>query len=146
MINTNGGRFGGYGFYLLKGKPVVTWNIADVERQRWEGAAAVTPGKHTLRFEFTYDGPGVGKGGTGVLSVDGTVVARKAVPHTLPIIMQWDETFDVGSDTGTPVDDNDYACPFPFTGKLEKLTVKIGPSQMLPAENKAVQEKAGRRD
>jgi arylsulfatase len=68
------------------------------------------------------------------------------VPHTTPFIFQWDETFDVGSDTGTPVDDKDYKCPFAFTGKLDKLTVKIGPSQMLPPEQKKIEKKIGERD
>jgi hypothetical protein len=146
MLNTNGGRFGGYGFYLLKGKPVFTWNLLDLERVKWEGKDALAPGKHTLEFEFTYDGPGLGKGGTGVLKVDGKEVATKKMAHTIPVILQWDETFDVGSDTGTPVDDRDYTCPFKFTGKLEKLTLKIGPSQMMPAEKKAVETKVGQRD
>jgi hypothetical protein len=56
------------------------------------------------------------------------------------------EGTDVGSDTGTPVHDKDYACPFKFTGRLEKLTVKIGPSQMLPTEKKAAEKKVGERD
>ncbi|MBX9628638.1 MAG: arylsulfatase, partial [Gemmataceae bacterium] len=146
MLNTNGGRFGGYGFYLLKGRPVFTWNLVDLARVRWEGQDALAPGRHTLAFEFTYDGPGLGKGSTGVLKVDGQEVASKKMAHTIPVIMQWDETFDVGSDTGTPVDDNDYACPFAFTGKLERLTVKIGPSQMLPAEKRAAEKKVGERD
>lgn len=57
MIVTQGGRFGGYGFYLLKGKPVWLWNLLDFQRQRWEGPEALTPGKHTLVFDFKYDGP-----------------------------------------------------------------------------------------
>ena len=72
MLDTLGGRFGGYGLYLLKGKPVFTYNLLALERFRWEGQDALTPGKHTIVFDFTYDGPGSGKGGTGVLSVDGT--------------------------------------------------------------------------
>ena len=87
MLNTLGGRFGGYGLYLLKGKPVFTYNLLALERFRWEGADALTPGKHTIVFDFTYDGPGPGKGGTGVLSVDGTEVAKKAIPHTIPFLV-----------------------------------------------------------
>src|SRR6266852_8722852 len=108
MLNTNGGRFGGYGLYLLKGKPVFTNNIVDFVRFRWEGQKAVPPGKYTVSFDFTYDGPGFAKGGTGVLKVDGKEVASKKVPHTTPFIMTIDETFDVGVDTRTPVDDKDY--------------------------------------
>ena len=82
----------------------------------------MTPGKHTIVFDFTYDGPGFGKGGTGVLKVDGKEVAKQKIPHTIPFILTIDETFDVGMDTRTPVDDNDYQVPFRFTGKIDKLT------------------------
>ena len=58
MIVTDGGRFGGYGFYLLKGKPVFLWNLLDLKRVRWEGTEALAPGKHTLEFDFKYDGLG----------------------------------------------------------------------------------------
>src|SRR5262249_29640805 len=146
MLNTNGGRFGGYGLYLLKGKPVFTYNFVDFVRFRWEDKEALTPGKHTIAFDFTYDGPGLGKGGTGVLKVDGKAVDTKKIPHTVANIFQWDETFDVGSDTGTPVDDKDYKCPFHFTGKLTKLTVQIGPMQLAAPEKKELQKKIGERD
>jgi arylsulfatase len=56
MILTSGGRFAGYGFYLLKGKPVFLWNLLDLERVKWEGKEPLAPGKHTLEFDFTYDG------------------------------------------------------------------------------------------
>ena len=136
MIVTQGGRFGGYGFYLLKGKPVFLWNLVGLKRIRWEGPEALTPGKHTLEFDFKYDGlgmatlafnnvSGIGRSGTGVLKVDGKEVASQKMERTIPLILQWDENFDVGADTGTPVDDKDYQCPFKFTGKLNKLTLTI---------------------
>jgi arylsulfatase A-like enzyme len=130
VINTLGGRFGGYGLYLLKGKPVFTYNLLGLERFRWQGTEGLTPGKHSIVFDFTYDGPGFGKGGTGVLSVDGTEAAKQAIPHTIPFVATIDESFDVGIDTRSPVDDNDYHVPFRFTGTLDKLTVKIGPPQI----------------
>jgi arylsulfatase A-like enzyme len=130
MLVTNGGRFGGYGLYLLKGKPMFLYNFLDLERFRWEGQQALTPGTHTIVFDFTYDGPGFGKSGTGVLKVDGTEVANKKMPHTIPFLMVIDETFDVGVDTRTSVDDNDYQLPFRFTGKIAKLTYKLGPVQL----------------
>ena len=101
---------------------------------------ALTPGKHTVAFDFKYDGPGFGKGGTGVLSVDGKEVARKTMPHTIPFLISFDELFDVGVDTRTGVDDNDYQVPFRFTGKLDKLTVKLVP--MKAAEEKLLQQRA----
>jgi hypothetical protein len=140
MLVTLGGRFGGYGLYLLKGKPVFTYNLVDLARFRWEGAAALAPGKHTIVFDFRYDGPGAGKGGTGVLSVDGKQVASQTIPHTIPFLMSIDETFDVGVDTRTPVDDNDYQVPFRFTGKLDKLTYKLGPEELMEEDHKAKAE------
>ena len=129
VLNTLGGRFGGYGLYVLKGKPVFTYNLLGLERFRWEGGEALTPGKHSIVFDFTYDGPGFAKGGTGVLSVDGAQVAKQAIPHTIPFVATIDESFDVGVDTRSPVDDKDYQVPFRFTGKLDKLTIKVGPPQ-----------------
>jgi arylsulfatase len=129
MLNTLGGRFGGYGLYMLKGKPVFTYNLMALARFRWEGAQALKPGQHGIVFDFTYHGPGMAKSGTGVLSVDGKEVARKTIPHTIPSIATVDESFDVGVDTRTPVDDKDYQVPFRFTGKLSKLTIELGPRQ-----------------
>ncbi|MBY0587048.1 arylsulfatase [bacterium] len=136
MILTSGGRFAGYGFYLLKGKPVFLWNLLDLNRIRWEGKEALSPGKHLIEFDFKYDGlgpetlafnnfSGLGQGGTGTLKVDGQVVAHHKMTHTLPMILQWDESFDIGSDTLTGVDDADYQPPFRLTAKLRKLTIKI---------------------
>ena len=127
MLNTLGGHFGGYGLYLVKGKPVFTYVQLTTERFRWEGPDALTPGKHTVMFEFNYDGPGFGKGGAGVLSVDGKAVASKTMPCTIPFVVTVNESFDVGVDTRTGVDDKDYEPPFRFTGKLDKLTIKLMP-------------------
>ncbi len=134
MLNTIGGRFGGYGLYLLKGKPVFIYNFFAIENFRWEGPDALSAGKHTVVFDFKYDGPGFGKGGTGVLSVDGKEVARKTIPHTIPFLISFDESFDVGVDTRTGVDDNDYQPPFRFTGKLDKLTIKLEPPKLSAQE------------
>ena len=140
MLNTNGGSFGGYGLYLVKGKPVFTYVQLTTERFRWEGPAALTPGKHTIVFDFKYDGPGFGKGGTGVLSVDGKDVDRKKMPATIPFLVSFDESFDVGVDTRHGIDDNDYQPPFRFTGKLDKLTIKL--EEMTAAEERLLKEKA----
>ena len=125
---------------MVKGKPVFTYNFLAVEKSRWEGQEPLTPGKHTLEFDFKYDGPGMAKGGTGVLRVDGKDVANHSIAHTTPVLLTIDETFDIGSDTRTPVDDADYQVPFPFTGTISKVDFKLGPPQMLPEDNKAAQE------
>jgi arylsulfatase len=136
MILTSGGCFAGYGFYLLDGKPVFLWNLVDLKRVKWQGPDALTAGKHMLEFDFQYDGlgigtlafnnmSGVGRSGTGSLKVDGKVVDTQKMEHTLPMILQWDEAFDVGSDTLTGVNDADYSPPFALTAKLNKLTIKV---------------------
>ena len=147
MILTSGGRFAGYGFYLLKSKPVFLWNLIDLKRIKWEGPEALTSGKHTVEFDFKYDGLGVGtlafnnmsglgRPGTGTLKVDGKVVATETMPHTLPMILQWDESFDIGSDTLTGVNDADYQPPFTLTAKLNKLKIKVDRPQLTPEDIK----------
>jgi arylsulfatase len=151
MMLTSGGRFAGYGFYLLKGKPVFLWNLLDLERIKWEGPEALTPGRHTVEFDFKYDGSGVGtlafnnfsglgRSGTGTLKVDSREVDTKRMEKTLPMILQWDESFDIGSDTLTGVNDTDYQPPFTFTGKLNKLTVKIDRPTLTPQDVKKLRE------
>jgi arylsulfatase len=149
MLITQGGRFGGYGFYLLKSKPVFLWNLVDLKRIRWEGPV-LSPGKHMLEFEFKYAGlgagtmafgsySGLGQGGTGVLKVDGKDVATQKMEHTIPFILQWDEALDIGSDTGTPVNDADYKTPFAFTGKLNKITLTIDRPKLSPEDIKKLE-------
>lgn len=81
---------------------------------------------------------------TGVLKVDGKTVAAQMMEHTIPVVLQWDETFDVGADTGTPVDDKDYQVPFEFTGTLSKLTLKIDRPKLTPADEKCLLEQSRR--
>ena len=148
MIATMGGRFGGYGLYLQKGKPVFVYNLLNLKRYRFEGGVgaedwlgpSLNPGKHTIVFDFKYEGPGLGKGGTGVLTVDGRVLSRQKMEHTIPFLMALDESFDIGLDTRTPVDDS-YKLPFRFTGTIDKLTYKIGHEQ-LTANDLEVKKKA----
>jgi arylsulfatase len=136
VIVTAGGRFGGFGLYLLKGKPVFDYNGLGLKQFRWEGQQPLSVGKHTIVFDFKYDGPGVAKGGTGVLKVDGQVVATNKIPHTIPFLMPIDETFDVGLDTRTSVNEKDYQVPFRFNGKIDKLTFKLGPMQLTEEEKR----------
>ena len=151
MILTSGGRFAGYGFYLLKGKPVFLWNLVDLERLKWEGPDALPPGRHTLEFDFKYEGlgagtlafnnfSGLGRSGTGTLKVDGKEVATRRMEKTLPMILQWDESFDIGSDTLTGVNDADYLPPFALTAKLNTLTIRVDRPQLSPADIKKLEE------
>jgi arylsulfatase len=140
MLATMGGRWGGWGLYLLNGKPVFDYNMLILAQYRWEGPDALTPGKHTIVFDYTYDGPGIAKGGSGVLRVDGNVVATGKQANSIAFLQVADETFDVGLDTRTGVNDKDYQVPFTFNGKIDTLTVKLGPMQLTEADQKRVRE------
>ncbi len=155
MIVTQGGRFGGYGLFLSKGelgigrgKPVFLYNLLDLKRTTWEGPE-LGAGKHTIVFDFKSDGPGLGKGGTGVLSVDGKEVARNSMEHATPITFPEDETFDIGQDTRTGVAmiEYRYEPPFTFTGTIDKVTFNLEPEQYTAEEQQqmpAIRDRAAR--
>jgi arylsulfatase A-like enzyme len=135
MIVTDGGRFGGYALYVSKGKPVFAYNVLGLEHFQWTGGTSLSAGKHTLTFDFNYDGPGFGKGGTGTFSIDGKQAETKKIPNTIPFILTIDESFDIGSDTRTAIND-DYKLPFTFNGKLDNVTFTLKP--MTPEEERAL--------
>jgi arylsulfatase A-like enzyme len=151
MILTSGGRFAGYGFYLQEGKPTFLWNLINLERIKWQAKEALAPGKHTLEFDFDYEGlgagtlafnnmSGLGNPGTGTLKVDGKVVQTIKMKKTLPMILQWDESFDIGSDTLTGVNDEDYKPPFALTARLDKLTITVDRPTLSPEDIKKLEE------
>jgi arylsulfatase len=82
---------------------------------------------------------GLARSGTGTLKVDGKEVQTIKMEKTLPMILQWDESFDVGSDTLTGVNDADYQPPFPLTAKLNKLTIKVDRPELSPEDIKKLQ-------
>jgi arylsulfatase len=148
MIVTDGGRFGGYGLFLSKGefgfgrgKVVFLYNLLDLKRTTWDGPE-LGAGKHTIVFDYKPDGAGLGKGGTGVLSVDGKEVAKNSIEHSTPITFPEDETFDIGSDTRTPLAliEYRYDVPFKFTGTINKLTFNLGQEQLTAEERAQVHE------
>ncbi len=123
MLVTQGGRFGGWGLYVLDGAPIYLYNVANLERYEIKGKP-LKPGKHTIRYEFDYDGGGAGKGGEGTLYVNGKKVAKGRIDRTMGYRISLDETFDIGSDAGEPVSE-DYHVPFDFQGTLSKVTVEL---------------------
>lgn len=157
MIITQGGRFGGYGFYITKGKATFDWNLVGLKNQKWQDADVLSEGKHTLVFDFKYDGlgggtlaynnmSGIGQSGTGTLSVDGKVVATEKMEHVIPLILAWDENMDIGSDTATSVDPAVYQPPFAFTGSIDKLNLKVDRPELSDADKaklEAAMKKAG---
>jgi arylsulfatase len=98
-----GGRFGGFSLYLKNGKPAFTYNYLGLQSYDIIANQVLKPGKHTVVYDFKYDGGGPGKGGTGTITVDGTKVAEGHIEKTQPGIFSVDDLDDVGTDDGTPV-------------------------------------------
>jgi len=125
-ILVQGGRFGGWALYVKDGVPAYDYNFLGIQRTTVSGSEPLKPGKATLRFEFAYDGEGVGKGGMGTLYVDGKKVGEGRIEQTQAMVFSADETADVGIDLATPVVEaigSERASR--FTGSIPSLTVEV---------------------
>jgi len=130
VILAQAGRFGGWSLYLKDGKPTYTYNWLGLKRYTVAAEQALPAGKATIRFEFVYDGGGIGKGGTGTLYVNGKNVGTGRIDQTQCCAFSADEGADVGADEGTPVTEA-YQVPFKFTGKIDKVTIEL--KEMTPS-------------
>jgi arylsulfatase len=143
VLVTQAGRFAGWGLLVLDGKPVFVHALSNQAQHKYRVASdqKLSPGKHSITFDFKYDGGGIGKGGTGILSVDGASVAKGRIDRTVGVRFSADETFDIGMDTGTPVIE-DYAdkMPFKFTGTIEKVSVRLGDDKLTAEALKEIDE------
>jgi hypothetical protein len=125
-IVAQGGRFGGWSLYLNNGVPAHCYNFAAQDLYYARGTDKLAPGKHTLRYEFVYDGGGVGKGGMGTLFADDKQIGQVRLEHTVPFQFSLDDPMDIGRDSGAPVTD-DYGTPNGvFTGMIALVRVDIG--------------------
>jgi arylsulfatase A-like enzyme len=124
VILAQAGRFGGWSLYLKDGTPTYTYNFVGLKEYTVAATQALPAGKATIRYNFTYDGGGVGKGGTGTISVNGKNVATGRIEQTQCCMYSADEGADVGEDEGTPVSAS-YEVPFKFTGKIDQVTVEL---------------------
>ena len=143
ILVTQGGRFGGYALLLVDGKPEFDYAFSNQQQHKYRITAKekLAPGKHTLKVDIKYEGPGMGKGATGTLFVDGKQVAQGKIERTIPVRFSLDETFDVGEDTGTPVvEDYVNKMPFKFTGDLKKVVIELGKSGLAAADEKKLEE------
>lgn len=143
VLVTQGVRFGGWGLLIVDGNPEFDYAFSNQPQHKYRVASneKLTPGKHTIRYESRYAGPGMGKSATGTLFVDGTQVAQGRVERTVPIRSSLDETMDVGQDTGTPVVEDYLArMPFKFTGGLTKVVIELGKSGLTASDAKTVEE------
>jgi arylsulfatase len=125
VIIAQGGAFGGWTLYAKDGKPAYCYNLLGLRRFKVYGDAAIPAGEHQVRMEFTYDGGGLGKGGTAKLFLDGNQVGEGRLDGTVPMIFSGDETTDLGQDTGTPVTDDFGSTGQGFTGTIDWVQIDI---------------------
>ena len=126
VILAQAGRFGGWSLYLKKGIPTYTYNFLGLKRFTITAQKPIPAGKATIRYEFAYDGGGLGKGGTGSILVNGAKVAEGRIERTQPLAFSGDEGADVGEDGETPVvEDYGIPAPYQFTGKIDKVTIDL---------------------
>jgi arylsulfatase len=125
-ILVQGGRFGGWALYVEDGVPAYDYNFLGLQRTTIAAAKPLAPGKATIRFEFAYDGGGLGKGGNGTLFVDGEKVAEGRIERTQSMVFSADETADVGIDLATPVVETiGSERKSRFTGHIPRVTVEV---------------------
>jgi arylsulfatase len=127
VILCQGGDFGGWTLYMQAGKPAYTYNFVGLELFTIPSDQKVTPGKHTIRFDFVYEG-GRGGGGTGTIFLDDRKTGEGTIGKTNSNTFGIDESADVGTDQNTPVFAG-YHGKEKFTGKINKVTVETFPKQ-----------------
>ncbi len=125
VIVAQGGAFAGWSLYVKDGKPRYCYNTLGVMSSTVEGDRVLTPGDHQVRMEFTYDGGGLGKGGSVTLYVDGDHVGQGRVEATVPMVFSADETTDVGRDTGTGVSTDYAAHDNEFSGRIQWVQIDL---------------------
>lgn len=124
VIVAQAGRFGGWSLYMKGGRPMFTYNWLGMKQYTFGSSQVLPAGDATIRYQFDYDGGGVGKGGTGAIFVSGKKVAGGRIEKTQGVAFSADEGADVGDDLGTPVS-ADYATPVKFSGHIKKVTIEV---------------------
>ncbi len=123
VVAAIGGVVGGWSIYFKDGKPSFTYNYLTTDRPTINAAKKLEHGPATIRYEFAYDGGGMGKGGASKLFVNGQLAAQGRIERTVPLLFSADETFDIGTDTGSPV--GLYPRNFAFNGKIKKVEIEL---------------------
>lgn len=145
VLISQGGRFGGWTFYVNDGVLTYAYNLLGIEIYTTTAGGALPSGAHQVRAEFAYDGGGPAKGGDVTLYLDGEQVGQGRVEVTQPIVFSAEDTSDVGKNTGTPVVAEPGAAA-PFNGRIDWIRISVGDddhSHLIPAED-AVRSMLGR--
>jgi arylsulfatase A-like enzyme len=126
VIVVQGGRFAGWSLYVKDGLITYCYNYFGRKRTYIRASEPLHPGRHTVRYEFAYDGGGLGKGGTGLLTIDDVKVVDGRIEATVPMIFSGDETLDLGLDSASPVTDDYPLSGSTFTGTVHSVTIDVG--------------------
>ncbi|MEX2172582.1 MAG: arylsulfatase [Pirellulales bacterium] len=127
VILSQAGRFGGWSLYVKDGKPMYAYNYLGLSDYKVASPKVLPEGKATIRYEFKYDGGGLGKGGAGTIFINGEQVAEGKIDKTQPYIFSGDEGADVGQDGETPVTDDYEEGDNKFTGTIQQVLIEVGP-------------------
>jgi len=147
VVLAQGGRFGGWSLYLKDNKPTYTYNFLGLQRFTIAAPQPLAAGKATIRYEFVSDGGGMGKGGIGMIFVNGGKVAEGRIEHTQCCAFSLDDATDVGMDEGTPVSEDYKQHDNKFTGKINSVTIDLKEMKAASAEgeHQALREARARR-
>ena len=126
VIIAQAGRFGGWSLYTKGSRVCEVYNYGGIDRYTVSSPAPLAPGRHTVRYDFIYDGGPPGSGGLSRLSVDGVQVGETRVERTMPFVYSGDEGVDVGRDDETPVTEDYKQGNNRFTGRILKIMVEKG--------------------
>lgn len=126
VIVAQGGICGGWSFYVKDGKLKYCYNLLGIHRFYTEGTTVLTPGEHTVRMEFAYEGGGPGKGGRIALYLDGRKDGEGGVAATEPVLFSADDTCDVGVDAGSPISEDYGSQGNAFNGDVKGVLIEAG--------------------
>jgi arylsulfatase len=126
VIIAQGGAFGGWTLYLRHdGVPVYGYNLMGLQITKVAGPEPLAAGEHRVVMSFAYDGGGPARGGAITLSVDGATVAEGRLERSVPLVFSFDETCDVGHDSGLPVSDDYTSHGSTFTGTVKTVLIEL---------------------
>jgi arylsulfatase A-like enzyme len=141
VIICQAGRFGGWTLYMKAGKLHHEYNYFGLEHTNVASSNPIAAGKHTIKYDFVFDGGKPGAGGQSVLYVDEQKVAEGKIPKTQPYAYSGDEGVDVGMDNETPVSSDYQERDNKFTGTIKKITVDVKPVNLSAQDQKEIEDR-----
>ena len=123
VILSQGGMAGGWSLYARDGRLRYCYNLVGLQYFYVDSDRKLPAGEHQVRMEFDYDGPGLAKGGTVTLYLDGAEVGRGQLPVTQAVVFSADEATHVGRESGSPVTPDYPARGNEFTGEIRWVQI-----------------------